>query len=60
MCGSPAEITERMGQIGEALHLDQQILMFDMGGMPDAELFSAIELAGAEVLPAVKSVSNSR
>jgi hypothetical protein len=25
--------------------------MLDMGGMPDAELFPAIELFGAEVLP---------
>jgi alkanesulfonate monooxygenase SsuD/methylene tetrahydromethanopterin reductase-like flavin-dependent oxidoreductase (luciferase family) len=60
MCGSPAELVDRMGQIAAALHLDQQILMFDMGGMPDHELFAAIELAGAEVLPAVKSIANSR
>ncbi len=51
MCGSPAEIVDRMGQIREALRLDTQILMFDMGGMPDNELFSTIELVGAEVIP---------
>jgi alkanesulfonate monooxygenase SsuD/methylene tetrahydromethanopterin reductase-like flavin-dependent oxidoreductase (luciferase family) len=60
MCGSPAELVDRMGQIGAALHLDQQILMFDMGGMPDPELFEAIELAGAEVIPAAKALGNSR
>ncbi len=53
MCGSPAEVVDRMGTIKEMLHLDTQILMFDMGGLPDAELFDAINLAGSTVLPAV-------
>jgi hypothetical protein len=30
--------------------------MFDMGGTPDDEVFAAIELTGAEVLPAVKGL----
>ena len=50
MCGSPAEIVQRMGEIREALSLDVQILMFDMGGLPDRELFATIELTGAEVI----------
>ncbi len=53
MCGSPEEIVDRMGTIKEALHLDAQILMFDMGGLPDQELFATIELAGKAVLPEV-------
>ncbi len=60
MCGSPAELVDRMGQIAAVLHLDQQILMFDMGGMPDPELFEAIELAGSEVLPGAKAIGNHR
>ena len=51
ICGSPAEVVDRMGEAREALHLDTHILMLDMGGIPDDELFPAIELAGAEVLP---------
>jgi alkanesulfonate monooxygenase SsuD/methylene tetrahydromethanopterin reductase-like flavin-dependent oxidoreductase (luciferase family) len=55
MCGSPEQLVDRMGEIREALHLDTQILMFDMGGMPDDELFAAIELTGKEVIPAVNA-----
>ncbi len=53
MCGSPEEIVDRMGQMQENLRLATQILMFDMGGLPDLELFDAIELAGKSVLPSV-------
>lgn len=56
MCGSPAEVVDRMGNIREVLQLDTQILMFDMGGMPDAELFEAIELVGSDVIPAVAAL----
>jgi alkanesulfonate monooxygenase SsuD/methylene tetrahydromethanopterin reductase-like flavin-dependent oxidoreductase (luciferase family) len=51
MCGSPEEVIDRMGSMREKLHLDTQILMFDMGGLPDTELFDVIELAGKSVLP---------
>jgi alkanesulfonate monooxygenase SsuD/methylene tetrahydromethanopterin reductase-like flavin-dependent oxidoreductase (luciferase family) len=54
ICGSPAEVVDRMGEAREALHLDTHILMLDMGGIPDDELFPAIELAGAEVLPQLR------
>jgi alkanesulfonate monooxygenase SsuD/methylene tetrahydromethanopterin reductase-like flavin-dependent oxidoreductase (luciferase family) len=53
MCGSPEEVIDRMGIMQEKLRLDTQILMFDMGGLPDTELFDAIELAGKSVLPSV-------
>jgi alkanesulfonate monooxygenase SsuD/methylene tetrahydromethanopterin reductase-like flavin-dependent oxidoreductase (luciferase family) len=56
ICGSPAEVVDRMGTAREMLQLDTQILMFDMGGTPDDEVFAAIELTGAEVLPAVKGL----
>ncbi len=51
ICGSPAEVVDRMGVARETLQLDTQILMFDMGGVPDAELFTTIELVGSDVLP---------
>ena len=42
MCGSPEEVIDRMGSMREKLRLDTQILMFDMGGLPDIELFDTI------------------
>ena len=51
VCGSPDQVVDRLGTIAERLSLDTQILMFDMGGMPDSELFAAIELTGSEVIP---------
>lgn len=54
ICGSPDEVVHRMGEAREALRLDTHILMMDMGGMPDGELFEAIQLAGAEVIPQVR------
>jgi alkanesulfonate monooxygenase SsuD/methylene tetrahydromethanopterin reductase-like flavin-dependent oxidoreductase (luciferase family) len=54
ICGSPAEVVDRMGEARELLHLDTHILMFDMGGIGDDELFPAIELIGAEVLPQLR------
>jgi alkanesulfonate monooxygenase SsuD/methylene tetrahydromethanopterin reductase-like flavin-dependent oxidoreductase (luciferase family) len=54
ICGSPAQVVERMGTIRRQLHLDTHILMLDMGGLPDDELFATIELVGAEVIPALR------
>ena len=53
ICGSPSEVIDRMGEAREQLHLDTQILMMDLGGIPDDELFEAIDLVGAEVIPAL-------
>ena len=50
LCGSPAEVVDRMGDLRELLHLDTHLLMFDMGGMPDDELFATIERFAAEAL----------
>ncbi len=51
ICGSPSEVVERIASIAERLGLDTEIVMLDMGGVPDGELFAALELFGAEVLP---------
>lgn len=53
LCGSPAAVVERMGEMRELLHLDTHLLMFDLGGLPDAELRRTIELVGSDVLPQV-------
>lgn len=51
ICGSPNEVVDRMGIAAEVLHLDTHLLMFDMGGVTDGELFDTIDLTGAEVIP---------
>jgi len=56
ICGSPAEVVDRIGQAKEALGIDTHILKLDMGGIPDDELFAAIELTGAEVIPQVRTL----
>ncbi len=53
ICGSVEEVIDRMGQLHQELQIDTHLLMFDMGGMPDDELFEAIELTGSAVLPTV-------
>jgi len=50
VCGSPAAVVERMGEIRDALHLDTHLLMVDMGGLPDTELRAVIDRLGADVL----------
>lgn len=51
ICGSPAEVVDRLGQINELLDLDNHILLMDAGGVPHAELSESLELMGSEVLP---------
>jgi alkanesulfonate monooxygenase SsuD/methylene tetrahydromethanopterin reductase-like flavin-dependent oxidoreductase (luciferase family) len=60
VCGSPAQVVDRLGDIAARLSLDTQILMLDMGGMPDAELFAAIDLIGRDVLPQLHSTTATR
>ena len=54
LCGSPAEVLDRMATMQQVLHLDTHVLMLDMGGLPDVELFPMIELVGAELLPTLR------
>ncbi len=56
ICGSVDEVVDRMGVAAAMLQLDTQLLMLDMGGVPDEELFETIEFTGAEVIPRVASL----
>jgi alkanesulfonate monooxygenase SsuD/methylene tetrahydromethanopterin reductase-like flavin-dependent oxidoreductase (luciferase family) len=51
ICGSPAEVTDKLLAIREAVGVDLQLAMMDLGGMPEAEVYRAIDLLGAKVLP---------
>lgn len=57
ICGDPEEVTRRMQQTQALLGLDVHLVMFDIGGLPETELFTTIELFGKEVLPRVSSPS---
>ncbi|NRA09095.1 MAG: LLM class flavin-dependent oxidoreductase [Myxococcales bacterium] len=53
MCGSPAQLVERIGKLRESLGTQRHLVMFDPGGLPEAELRECIELFGSEVMPAL-------
>ena len=53
ICGSPAEVLERFAIARETLHLDTQLVMLDMGGMPDHDLRDSLDILATDVLPAL-------
>jgi alkanesulfonate monooxygenase SsuD/methylene tetrahydromethanopterin reductase-like flavin-dependent oxidoreductase (luciferase family) len=55
ICGSPAEVVDRIAATRQALGLDVHLLMFDLGGLPAGELARTLELFAAEVLPQLRS-----
>ncbi len=54
ICGSPAEVADRILAMRELLGLDVHLSMFDLGGLPPDALRRELELFGAEVLPALR------
>lgn len=56
LCGSPAEVIDRVGQWKAALPLPLERFgfMFDLGGMPEDRLRTTIERFGADVAPHIK------
>lgn len=55
LVGSPAEVTERILAIHEALGQQRLLLQLDVGGADHRDLLRAIELLGTEVAPAVRA-----
>jgi alkanesulfonate monooxygenase SsuD/methylene tetrahydromethanopterin reductase-like flavin-dependent oxidoreductase (luciferase family) len=51
ICGSPAEVVDRISAVNERLGLDIHLLKMDAGGVPFDVLRASIELVGSEVLP---------
>ena len=51
VCGSPAEVAERISEINEILDLDRQMFLIDAGGVSADVVAEVIELTGSEVLP---------
>lgn len=53
ICGSPAEVAERVAEINDSLKLDRHLMLMDAGGLPWSLLAESIELLASEVLPLV-------
>ncbi|WP_046729411.1 LLM class flavin-dependent oxidoreductase [Streptomyces humi] len=53
ICGSPAEVVDKLGRLHELWGHDLHLLAIDVGGIPYAEVQAAAELTAAEVLPQV-------
>ncbi len=57
LCGSPAEVADRIEAMRDGLGLDLHLAMFDHGGLPEALLRDSFERFGNEVLPRVQSAA---
>jgi len=57
LCGSPAEIVDRISSIDAMLGLNHHYLMPDLGGLPDRLLDEVMELLGNDVLPQLRASS---
>lgn len=58
ICGSPAEVVDKLGRLHELWGHDLHLLAIDVGGIPYAEVQAATELTAAEVLPQVAGLGS--
>ncbi len=54
ICGSPAEVVERVAEIDELFGLDRHLFLLDAGGVPDDVIADQMQLMATEVLPNLK------
>jgi alkanesulfonate monooxygenase SsuD/methylene tetrahydromethanopterin reductase-like flavin-dependent oxidoreductase (luciferase family) len=54
ICGSPAEVADRIHALDEKLGLELHYLMPDLGGLPARLLHEVMDLLGSEVLPRLR------
>ncbi|MCA9687288.1 MAG: LLM class flavin-dependent oxidoreductase, partial [Myxococcales bacterium] len=54
ICGSPAEVVDRILELHEQLGLTLHLSIFDHGGLPRELLDDSLELFAAEVMPALR------
>ena len=54
VCGSPAEVVDRLSATREILGLDLHLSMFDLGGLPPAHVARTQELFATQVLPQLR------
>ncbi|MPY94581.1 MAG: LLM class flavin-dependent oxidoreductase [Acidimicrobiia bacterium] len=53
ICGSPAEVVDRVNEVNELLGLARHYFFVDLGGLPEALLYEVVDLLAADVLPQV-------
>lgn len=51
ICGSPAEVVDRLETWRELFDLDRHLLMFDLGGIDTTRLQTTLELFASDVMP---------
>ncbi len=54
ICGSPAEVADRIDSVNDLLGLDVHYMMVDAGGLPPGLEREVIERLGSEVLPRLR------
>lgn len=59
VCGDPAEVAERLNELGRLLGLDAHLVMLDIGGLPQTEVLDAIRLFGDQVIPRLSATAIS-
>lgn len=55
ICGSPAEVADRLGTMSEMLGLDMHLAMLDHGGMPAHLAEESMTLLATEVIPQLRA-----
>lgn len=58
--GSPGEIADRILHVHGLFGHSRQILLMDIGGMPQRDVLRGIELLGTEVLPLIRKELSDR
>lgn len=51
VCGSPAEVVQRLGEIADLLGLDRIMALIDAGGIPVDLVDDVVDMVGAGVIP---------
>lgn len=54
ICGSPAEVVDKVNRVDKQLGLQRHYFFVDLGGLPEELLFEVIDLLAAEVLPHIE------
>ncbi len=59
ICGSPAEVVDKLGRLYELWGHKLHLLTIDLGGIPAATVAKVMELVGSEVIPQVASLGSA-
>ncbi|WP_328472722.1 LLM class flavin-dependent oxidoreductase [Streptomyces sp. NBC_00448] len=60
ICGSPAEVVDKLGRLHDLWGHDLHLLSIDIGGIPHGKVARAMELVAAEVIPQVAGLGADR